>query len=270
MSEPRRLLDGGGNDLERSLLRSARGDSPSDGSRRKTLIALGLAGGVGGAAATTTATSTATSTAAVAIKGSAAMGGAALIEWIGVGVITGFAVIGAASMIAPKRAAAPISPAHPQGVPNPGPAQSALVAPGPANPPPSSPPEAAPPPAPLPTEEPAPVEVPKSAAPPPIAQPAATSLTYEVAALNRAREALAAGDAAGTLRALDNHNRRFPGGMLGPEATVLRIEALALRGDRASAVRLGKAFLDAHPRSPHANRLRSLLGIDPPSPPAHP
>lgn len=266
MSEPRRLLDGDGSDVERTLLRSARGDAPSDGSRRKTLIALGLAGGVGGAAATTTATSTA----AVALKGSAAMGGAGLIKWIGVGVIAGFAVIGAARMIAPKKAAVTISPTHPQAVPYPGPAKPALIAPSPANPPPSPPPQAAPPPAPLPSEEPAPAEAPKSTSAPPIAQPAATSLTYEVAALDRAREALAAGDAAGALRALDDHDRRFPGGMLGPEATVLRIEALALRGDHASAVRLGKAFLDAHPRSPHANRLRSLLGIDPPSPPAHP
>jgi hypothetical protein len=79
-------------------------------------------------------------------------------------------------------------------------------------------------------------------------------------------EALASGDASRALRALDDHDRRFAAGALGPEVLVLRIQALVLRGDRAAAARLGNAYLDAHPRSPHANRVRSLLGVAEPSP----
>jgi len=250
---------------ERSLLRSAHGDAPTAKSRRRTLVALGLAGGVGGAT-----TATATSTAAVALKSSAAVGGATLVKWIGVGVLTGAVVIGAATVV-PKKAPAR-APVTMGGDPPYPPAQPASAAPIASPTPPVAPTQAEPPPPPpsppspatAPSEEPAP----KPAAPAPVAQPAATSLTYEVAALDHAREALVSGDAGGALRALDDHDRRFPGGMLGPEATVLRIEALALRGDRASAVRLGKAFLDAHPRSPHASRLRSLLGLDAPAPPS--
>lgn len=102
---------------------------------------------------------------------------------------------------------------------------------------------------------------PKVAAAPSAARPGPASLGEEVAAIDAARKALLAGDTSGALRALDDYDRRFPGGMLGPEASVLRIEALARRGDRATATRLAKAFLVSHPRSPHASRLRSLLDL---------
>ena len=237
MSEPRRLLEGGGSDLERSLLRSARGDAPPPESRRKTLLALGLAGGVGGAGGDDGHLDRRRGA-----QGLGRAGRGRVIKWIGIGVLTGVAVIGAATMVAP-RASPPRAAPSAALVPNPIP-----TAPAPASRPSPPPPERDPAPAPAPSEEPAPA--PKPAAGAPAAPPAATSLTYEVAALDRAREALAAGDAAGALRALDDHDRRFPGGMLGPEATVLRIEALALRGDRASAVRLGKAFLEGAPAEP--------------------
>lgn len=87
-----------------------------------------------------------------------------------------------------------------------------------------------------------------------------STLTEEIALLDRAREAIARGSASSALAALDEHDRSFPGAALGPEATVLRVEALSLRGDRAAAARLGRAFLAAHPESPHASRLRSILG----------
>jgi hypothetical protein len=252
MSEPRRLLEEGGNDLERSLLRSARLDAPPPAARRKTMLALGLAGGVGAAVTATTATSTATA----ALKASGTLGGG-LLKWIGLGAFGGLAVVGATTLVAPR-----LAPAPPPAI---------VTAPiTMAEPKPSVPPPPPPAPAPPPSEE-TPPPSSEEAAPRPTAataaRPAPTSLTEEVASLDTAREALAAGDASRALRALDDHARKFPGGLLGPEATVLRIEALALRGDRAAATRLGKAFLDAHPHSPHANRLRSLLGLDPPPAP---
>lgn len=248
MSEPRRLLEDGGSDVELSLLRSARLDGPSPASRRKTMVALGLAGSVG---ATVTAT-TATSTATTAVLKSA--GTLALFKWIGAGVVGGLITLGAINVAAPP--AAPPQP-PPAAIAAKGALAPAVTIATQAAAPPAE--TAAPTPA-APAEETAPAKPSAAAAAP---KPAPTSLTEEVAALDAAREALAGGDASRTLRALDEHDRKFPGGMLGPEATVLRIEALALRGDRAGARRLGTAFLEAHPRSPHAARLRTLLGVSP-------
>ena len=49
-------------------------------------------------------------------------------------------------------------------------------------------------------------------------------------------------------------------GVLSPEATVLRIQALQLAGDRAAAAALAQRFIRAFPKSPHVPRLRALAG----------
>jgi hypothetical protein len=281
MSEPRRFLEDGGG-LEQSLLRSAREDAPQPGSRQRTLAALGLGVGVSvlGASATTaatakaaTATATATATAAAtatpAVKVAATIG---MLKWIGVGVASGALLVGAAevahSVSPPPAKVAPTSiEDH---------ARAAIPAPRPAAkgvaPAPMEAPEV---PAPAVTEAPvvaAPVaseaasagapsvEAPRARSASPT--PAPSALADEIAALDSAREALASGDAGRALRALDARDRAFPRGALGPEAMVLRIEALALRGDRAAATRLGESFLAASPRSPHASRIRTLLNLD--------
>lgn len=87
----------------------------------------------------------------------------------------------------------------------------------------------------------------------------AARLREEVALMDRARRALAAGDAAGALVVLDQHQRSFPNGTLGQEAKLLRIEALARRGDRAAARALGQRFLSEHPDTPHRKRIESRL-----------
>jgi hypothetical protein len=236
MSEPRRLLEEGGSEVELALLRSARHDAPSAGARRRTLVALGLAGSVGATVTTTTAASTATT---------------ALLKWIGVGVLGGMVTVGTVAVVQPgvanERAQVASKGFAPEATRKAAVARQITTA------------EAPPQPAAPPADE-APSARPSAAPADPPHASAKPSLADEVAALDVAREALAAGDAGRTLRALDQHDQRFPGGMLGPEAMVLRIEALILRGDRASAARLGEAFLAAHPRSPHASRLRSLIG----------
>jgi hypothetical protein len=257
MSDPRRLLDDSGSDLERSLLDSARDDAPSPAARQKTLVALGLAGSIG---ATVTATTT-TGAASTLLKSSAST---ALLKWIGAGILGGLVTVGTVAYVQPVTMG-------PRAAPNPAPPSSALNRPattpspqpdtavepaGSASASASAAPEA---PSATPTAS-------ASAAPPP-AKPAATTLTEEVASLDAAREALASGNTARALAALDEHQRKFPGGMLSMEATVLRIEALAQRGDRAGAARLGQAFLDAHPQSPHAARIRSILGVPEPASP---
>jgi hypothetical protein len=90
---------------------------------------------------------------------------------------------------------------------------------------------------------------------------APSSLLAEVAALADARGALGSGDAAGALRLLDAYGRRFVPPSLGTEATILRIEALAAAGQTADARALATQFLSAHPDSPYARRLSSLVRV---------
>ena len=86
------------------------------------------------------------------------------------------------------------------------------------------------------------------------------TLPLELAAIDSARKALAQGNAALASRLLDRYSARFPKPRLGAEATVLRIETMMARGDRAGASRLGKAFLANNSKSPYARRVRSLIG----------
>jgi outer membrane protein assembly factor BamD (BamD/ComL family) len=85
-------------------------------------------------------------------------------------------------------------------------------------------------------------------------------IALEISAVDTARTALRAGDAAGALAELDRYEGKFGrSGSLAPEAAVLRIEALLVRGDRARAKALADAFLAAHPKSPLAARVRALV-----------
>ncbi len=81
----------------------------------------------------------------------------------------------------------------------------------------------------------------------------------ELAALDSARSALAAGAHARALAMLDQHDTAFPRGVLRPEAAVLRIEVHLAAGDFARAAERAEEFLAANPRSALAARVRSLL-----------
>jgi outer membrane protein assembly factor BamD (BamD/ComL family) len=94
--------------------------------------------------------------------------------------------------------------------------------------------------------------------------PAESSLGEEIASFERARSALDAGDADRALGLLDAYEKRFPTGTFVQEAEVLRVQALARKGDEAGARRVGQRFLAAHPSSPHAARIRAIL--DPSNP----
>jgi hypothetical protein len=246
MSDPRRLSEGGGSDLGASLLRSARTDGPSPISRRKTLVALGLAGSIGATVTTTTATTTAT---AALVKSSGTM---VLLKWIGAGVVGGLLTLGAVEIVHPDGPLPPIvQVAAPKSV-----AQTETRREAPAPPPPAADiAEPAPP-----AEEAAP---PKPASVVTAGAPSAKPNPFveELALVDAARAALAAGDAAKAMRLLDERDRRFARGTFGQETAVVRIEALVHRGDRATALRLGQVFLDAHPRSTAASHVRSLLGL---------
>jgi hypothetical protein len=96
--------------------------------------------------------------------------------------------------------------------------------------------------------------------PPRHAQTPAGALSLEVAVLERAKGALAAGDPDAALRMLDRYRAQFPRGELSSEETVLRVEALLAKGEASKARALAAEYSAAHPESPYARRVRDLFG----------
>ena len=95
---------------------------------------------------------------------------------------------------------------------------------------------------------------------PPAPAPPPSLLADEVAALREARAALGAGQPSRALAALAAHEQRFPHGLLGIEAEVLRIEALAQAGDASAARTRAQRFVAAHPNTPYARRVQVHAG----------
>jgi len=280
--DPERLLAGAGSEMDRALLASARADRGSSRAAQRSLAAV---------AATLAATKTsaaAVSTVALALK------------YVGIGVVAGVVSITAVQAVsgpAPGRAAlrsastrqpTPMK-AQPRGEHQPAaertvqalsvdPAEPSLAPPAPAlvvatdaranaqrarggnsHPKTTTAPVASAP------------AAPASAAPEPAEAAASTqaqsasnpnALAGELAFLDDARRSLAAHDPSSALGALDARERAFGAGLLGPEALLLRIEALLARGDRAQAERLGQTFLKGHTRGPHVTRIRALLSLE--------
>jgi hypothetical protein len=91
--------------------------------------------------------------------------------------------------------------------------------------------------------------------------PPSSTLAAEVAQLDAARTALAAGAYSEAKRLLAQFHRDFPRGELATEARVIHLELLSAKGDTAALQREGGRFLDLYPRDPHAERVRQLLGL---------
>ena len=243
MSDPTRLLDVGADEFEASLLRAGRSDAMSSRSRRQILAGIGIGGLL--------TASTVASGVRAASKGwfaKASLGAAsALAIWAGV------------------RATHPNPPLTPAIAP-------VAVAPR-ATPPRAAQPAAIPAVEPLAEPEvpasdtaraPAPRAAARAVTPPAVAETGRAereaSLTAELGALEQARRAFLARDYSQSLRLLDDYARRFPKRQLASEATVLRIETLAARGDHDAAARVGRDFLQSHPNGPYAQRVRSVIG----------
>ena len=107
-------------------------------------------------------------------------------------------------------------------------------------------------------------------APEPSAPPAALKLAPrggagrallgdELAALDGAAAAIAAGHVRRGIALLDAYRRDYPHGRLGLEAEVLRIDALAQSGDPNAAARAAERFLKRHADSVLAARVRRYL-----------
>jgi hypothetical protein len=240
MNEPRRLREECESSLERALLDAGVSYRTSKGTRERTLVALGLAG------------SAALSAAAIGTASSTAFAKAGWVK-----VLTLVSTVGAVTAVpvgyyawqkaheAPKVAVVASKPSAPvQGplVPAIRREEPALVAAAPAE---------VPSPA-LPTGTPN-VRAPKASV-------SSADLTAELGAIEKARSALAGGDASGALAQLDTYSRSYPRGRLALEAEVLRIDALARSGQRDAAKKRAELFVRRYPNSVLKARVRGYLG----------
>jgi len=261
MTDPQRLKDEYAGDLQGELLRSVADDAPRRNAHHRTLVALGFGGAALGIPTATTA--------AAATKVGSVVTFALVAKWLGIGI--GAAVVGMGAVYEAPRLmghgtssnATPV-----QQVPVAVPVETVVQSPTPA-PVPSS--ESVLPP----TVDNAPLaarHVPRSvqaaakdtkvdsnSPPTPVEAPEPPGLAHEVAMLDTARQMVST-NPAGTLRALDDYQSQFPHGDLAPEALVLRIEALVRSGQQASANKLASDYLARNPGSPHARKIRALLG----------
>jgi len=85
-----------------------------------------------------------------------------------------------------------------------------------------------------------------------------SALGAQVALLDAAQTAVAAGMSGEALRLADQYRADYPNGELAPEAEVVAIEALAARGDRAALAARAARFLARYPSDPHAARVQWL------------
>ncbi len=89
------------------------------------------------------------------------------------------------------------------------------------------------------------------------AAPSESALTAEVGLVSDAQQALRAGDPERSLALLGEHDQRFPAGALGPEAAVLRVDALCTAGRIFDAEAAARRFVAQYPGSPLARPLAS-------------
>jgi hypothetical protein len=85
------------------------------------------------------------------------------------------------------------------------------------------------------------------------------TLADEVRMLEAARSEISARRARAALDILERYGRQFPDGRLALEADVLRIESLFRSGKASTAMALADRFLAANPKSPLANRVRTMV-----------
>jgi hypothetical protein len=232
-------------DAERSLLASAEVDRPPATSLRRTLQAASVTAAAGTVAATHAAAATLTGKVGV---------GAALGKWLLVATCVGGAAVGVrAWQNAHTEHDLAITPAPPSSPP-PLAASARQPADEPATPGVSASSDA--PASDAPASDPAP-RVASARASSTVTQP---DLSRDIAALDRARQALRAGRAGEALAALDRYDAEFgKNRALRVEASVLRIEATERSGNHARAQALARAFLARDGKSPYAARVRGIL-----------
>jgi len=244
MSDPKRLFDEGGS-LAREILGSADRDRPSDEARRKAALVLGLPLAAAAATASTTTSASSASLGAPSLPAAIAAKGVAM-KWVLAAVVAASAATGTLLVNPAPRPTAPTPIQSSAPVPVPIPMSAPIV-------------EEAPPPAPPP-----PVvskrlvatpKKPMALAPPEL--PAKLDLAGEVALLDRAKLALAAGEPAAALTVLDTYDHSGAESLI-PEAQALRIDALVASHDPAAARAAAIAFIARFPSHRLSLRYRAL------------
>jgi TolA-binding protein len=83
-------------------------------------------------------------------------------------------------------------------------------------------------------------------------------LREEIRLLDEARIALRSKDPGRALSTVNRYLAQFPRGSFRQEASVLRIEALAMNGNKTQAATEAKRFMTTHPSSPHVDKLQRI------------
>ena len=244
MTDPRRLLDGGGSQIERDLLEAGQAELPDGSAKRRAAVALAIGA----------ATASVWPTAAYATAKAGKAGMPLLMKLLAAGAV-GAGTLGTATYLITKpEPAKVVETLPPTAVETNRGAGKPRIAPKAAE------------------EAPAlaePVETAETAsepkpevrrAPSPQSAPApASSISDEIRVLDQARRAIASGDSAAAKRALDQHRKQYPKGALAEEAVLLQIESLVKQGKHGAARALAARFRASHPNSPHLRRIESVL-----------
>jgi hypothetical protein len=233
----------------RALLRAGRADRPPAGFSERLLVGLGVGVAVSGVSMTAAAGTVSAAASGAASTGSGAAGLAlATAKWVAVGVLGGGILAGGADLaLSPKRVAPVSSSAVQQRQEPKSPSATTLAPPASGSAQPPSAPDAE-----LEASE-------ARAVTSGVAESAERGrLAREVQAIDRARRALAAGNAGRALLELDALERGAMSGVLDREAWILRIEALHMSGQKGRARQLAVRYRETFPNDAHAARLRAV------------
>jgi hypothetical protein len=263
MTDPERISKRGAG-LAAQLLRAGADEQPGDAGVQQTLAALGVAGAV--LTSSSAAGAAAGAKLSSVVSAGAATGAAAnvvsatlLAKWIGIGVVGGIGLAGAAAVATGPGTPAPavakatnLEPrvAHQR-------VSSAAVAPAPREVPGS--PVAESPVAESPTATPALRASVVSPREPTPELDVGAPLAEEVAYVDRARALLRSGRAEQGLALLARYERQFPEARLLPEVLFLQLEACERSGRASEARGAARRLVEGFPKSPHATRARTLL-----------
>ena len=274
--------------LQRTLLRAALREEPPADLSARTLSALGL-----GAAITASTTAASGAAAAVGSKAAAGLGVTGAVKWVGIGVFAGAVALGAVqatqhmaqSHTQARVPAAQVSQRASEAVAGAGQTTPAETPGAPAtsltiqaqNPAPAAPGAngaaaptfeqdyPAPPPLPADSQVSASMTALSSQPPAPVEAASARAngslaLAAEVALLDKARAALAGGRADEAISILDSHSWQFPAGALGPEAFVVRLQAMTRAGQGAAARQMARELLQRDPGNAQRARILAVVG----------
>ena len=274
--------------LAAQLLQAGAEEQPTEAAVQRTLAAVGVsaaivttssaASAIAGGAKAGSALSAGAGAGAGA--GSAGLGGAAavgavkavtatlLAKWIGIGVVGGVALAGAAAVATGPSKSSSAVPAAASQIAKKSPRVPAAQAAAPESPasaaPDSSPSDLADVPGdsvarPAPAVASAPHVSASEPVAPELQLEVGAPLAAEVAYVDRARALVVAGRAEQGLALLRGYEREFAGARLLPEVLFLELETCNRLGRASEARAAAQRLLDGFPKSPHASRARKLL-----------